>query len=102
MTSWKEFTQVAPRIAAVFTRRHTATGALCMLATLRSDGFPRPMCLKQSVDYPAEFSPRRRRPGEENMLDDQGRSDARGQRRYRAGFELAAGFGASQDGIDHL
>jgi pyridoxamine 5'-phosphate oxidase-like protein len=41
MTTWKEFTQGAPRIAAIFTRRYTATGNLCLLATLRADGFPR-------------------------------------------------------------
>jgi Pyridoxamine 5'-phosphate oxidase len=41
MTTWKEFTERAPRIAAIFARRHAATGNLCMLATLRSDGFPR-------------------------------------------------------------
>jgi hypothetical protein len=41
MTTWKDFTRDAPRIAAVFSRRHAATGKLCMLATLRSDGFPR-------------------------------------------------------------
>lgn len=41
MPSWQELTQDAPRIAAIFTRRHAATGNLCMLATLRSDGFPR-------------------------------------------------------------
>jgi hypothetical protein len=41
MTSWQEFTQGAPRIAAIFRRRHAATGNLCMLATIRSDGFPR-------------------------------------------------------------
>jgi hypothetical protein len=41
MTTWREFTEGAPRIATVFTRRHAATGNLCMLATLRSDGFPR-------------------------------------------------------------
>jgi len=41
MTTWMEFTHAAPRIAAIFTRRHAATGNLCMLATLRSDGFPR-------------------------------------------------------------
>ena len=41
MTTWTEFTDSAPRIAAVFTRRHAATGNLCLLATLRSDGFPR-------------------------------------------------------------
>ncbi len=41
MTTWKEFTESAPQIAAVFARRHAATGNLCLLATLRSDGFPR-------------------------------------------------------------
>ncbi|MFC4950641.1 pyridoxamine 5'-phosphate oxidase family protein [Pseudonocardia sp. GCM10023141] len=41
MTTWQEFTAVAPRIAEIFERRHTATGNLCMLGTLRPDGFPR-------------------------------------------------------------
>ncbi len=41
MVRWSEFVEVAPRIAAVFTRRHVATGNLCLLATLRSDGHPR-------------------------------------------------------------
>jgi hypothetical protein len=41
VATWKEFTVAAPRIAAIFTRRHAATGNLCMLATLRSDGSPR-------------------------------------------------------------
>jgi hypothetical protein len=41
MTTWKDFAEVAPRISAIFTRRHAAAGNLCMLATLRSDGFPR-------------------------------------------------------------
>jgi hypothetical protein len=41
MTTWNEFTEAAPRIAEIFARRHAATGNLCMLATLRSDGFPR-------------------------------------------------------------
>jgi hypothetical protein len=41
MTMWKAFTEAAPRIAAVFTRRHAAAGNLCLLATLRSDGYPR-------------------------------------------------------------
>jgi hypothetical protein len=41
MVEWKEFVEEAPRIAEVFLRRHTATGNLCMLATLRSDGYPR-------------------------------------------------------------
>jgi len=41
MTTWPEFTPAAPRIAAVFARRHAATGNLCLLGTLRSDGFPR-------------------------------------------------------------
>ncbi|HET9139950.1 pyridoxamine 5'-phosphate oxidase family protein [Actinophytocola sp.] len=41
MTSWTEFTESAPSIAEVFLRRHAATHKLCLLATLRSDGFPR-------------------------------------------------------------
>jgi hypothetical protein len=41
MTKWTEFIQGAPRISEIFTRRHTATGNLCLLATLRSDGYPR-------------------------------------------------------------
>jgi hypothetical protein len=41
MVAWTEFAEEAPRIAEIFVRRHTATGNLCMLATLRSDGFPR-------------------------------------------------------------
>jgi hypothetical protein len=41
MTTWTEFTEVAPLIAAIFARRHAATGKLCLLATLRSDGSPR-------------------------------------------------------------
>ncbi len=41
MTTWTQFTQAAPRIAALFSRRHAATGKLCLLGTLRSDGFPR-------------------------------------------------------------
>ncbi|WP_300013567.1 pyridoxamine 5'-phosphate oxidase family protein [Pseudonocardia sp.] len=41
MTTWSGFAAAAPRIATIFTRRHAATGKLCMLATLRSDGFPR-------------------------------------------------------------
>ena len=41
MVTWGEFAGEAPDIAEVFVRRHTATGNLCMLATLRSDGYPR-------------------------------------------------------------
>ncbi|MFE5707448.1 pyridoxamine 5-phosphate oxidase [Rhodococcus sp. ACS1] len=41
MASWNEFAEAAPRIAAIFSRRHAATKNLCMLGTLRSDGFPR-------------------------------------------------------------
>lgn len=41
MVAWHEFAAEAPRIAEVFVRRHRATGNLCMLATLRSDGYPR-------------------------------------------------------------
>jgi Pyridoxamine 5'-phosphate oxidase len=41
MTTWRSFTESAPRIAAIFDRRYEATGNLCMLATIRSDGYPR-------------------------------------------------------------
>ncbi len=39
--TWAEFADAAPHIAEIFQRRHRAAGNLCMLATLRSDGFPR-------------------------------------------------------------
>jgi Pyridoxamine 5'-phosphate oxidase len=41
MVAWGVFTEQAPRIAEVFVRRHAATGSLCILATIRSDGYPR-------------------------------------------------------------
>ncbi|MFP5020339.1 pyridoxamine 5'-phosphate oxidase family protein [Pseudonocardia phyllosphaerae] len=41
MTTWDEFATAAPHIAAIFRRRHAATGNLCLLGTLRADGFPR-------------------------------------------------------------
>jgi hypothetical protein len=41
MVTWKGFAAEAPHIAAIFARRHAATGNLCLLATLRSDGYPR-------------------------------------------------------------
>ncbi len=41
MVDWNDFALEAPRIAEVFVRRHKATGNLCFLATLRSDGSPR-------------------------------------------------------------
>ncbi|MGV9821424.1 pyridoxamine 5'-phosphate oxidase family protein [Nocardia xishanensis] len=41
MTFWTPFTEEAPKISTVFSRRHKATGNLCMLATLRADGSPR-------------------------------------------------------------
>ena len=41
MHTWSEFAAAAPRIAQIFRRRHTATGNLCLLGTLRPDGFPR-------------------------------------------------------------
>src|ERR1700759_3463241 len=40
MTTWTELSEHAPRITEIFTRRHAATGHLCLLATLRKDGFP--------------------------------------------------------------
>lgn len=41
MARWTDFAASAPAIAEVFVRRHSATGNLCFLGTLRSDGFPR-------------------------------------------------------------
>jgi hypothetical protein len=41
MATWVEFQQAAPHVAAVFERRHAATGNLCFLGTLRRDGSPR-------------------------------------------------------------
>lgn len=41
MMTWQAFTAAAPTITTVFNRRYAATGKLCMLATIRSDGFPR-------------------------------------------------------------
>jgi hypothetical protein len=41
MVDWQQFEREAPHIAAVFRRRHAATGNLCFLATNRPDGYPR-------------------------------------------------------------
>lgn len=41
MAGWSEFADAAPQISEIFARRHAATGNLCMLATLRTDGYPR-------------------------------------------------------------
>jgi pyridoxamine 5'-phosphate oxidase-like protein len=41
VAGWEGFAASAPTIAEVFARRHAATGNLCMLGTLRPDGFPR-------------------------------------------------------------
>jgi hypothetical protein len=41
VVTWKRFADEAPQIADLFVRRHTATGKLCLLGTLRSDGYPR-------------------------------------------------------------
>ncbi|HEX2274785.1 MAG TPA: pyridoxamine 5'-phosphate oxidase family protein [Acidimicrobiales bacterium] len=41
VVSWREFSEQSPRVAEVFVRRHSATRNLCLLATLRSDGYPR-------------------------------------------------------------
>lgn len=39
--TWTTFADEAPTIAAIFQRRHHATGNLCLLATNRPDGYPR-------------------------------------------------------------
>ena len=41
MVAWLDFATEAPKVAEIFVRRHAATGNLCLLATLRADGYPR-------------------------------------------------------------
>lgn len=41
MVTFSEFQSEAPHIAEIFVRRHSAAGNLCLLGTLRSDGYPR-------------------------------------------------------------
>ncbi len=41
MVAWQQFSEESLRIGEVFVRRHSATGNLCLLATLRADGYPR-------------------------------------------------------------
>lgn len=41
MVNWAQFVEEAPHISEVFLRRHTATHNLCLMATIRSDGYPR-------------------------------------------------------------
>lgn len=41
MVTFSQLQSEAPHIAEIFVRRHTATGNLCFLGTLRSDGYPR-------------------------------------------------------------
>lgn len=41
MVGWSRFAAEAPHIAEIFARRHQATGNLCLMATLRADGYPR-------------------------------------------------------------
>lgn len=49
MVTWTEFADEAPRIAEIFLRRHAATGNLCLLSTLRSDGYPRISPIEPSI-----------------------------------------------------
>lgn len=49
MVTWQEFAGAAPRIAEVFVRRHATTGNLCLLATLRADGYPRISPMEPSI-----------------------------------------------------
>ena len=41
MAHWGAFAEEAPHVSEVFTRRHAATGYLCLMGTLRSDDWPR-------------------------------------------------------------
>jgi len=49
MVSWHEFRQRAPHIAEIFERRHTATGNLCFLGTIRKDGSPRVSAMEPRI-----------------------------------------------------
>jgi hypothetical protein len=49
VTTWRQFTEAAPRIGEIFARRHAATGRLCLLATLRADGYPRISPLEPTI-----------------------------------------------------
>ncbi|MBA2280536.1 MAG: pyridoxamine 5'-phosphate oxidase family protein [Acidimicrobiia bacterium] len=48
MRSWKDFTAAAPETAAIFDRRLGKTG-MALMATIRSDGFPRISPLEPAV-----------------------------------------------------
>jgi hypothetical protein len=41
MTTWQEFTAAAPRVSAIFAQRHHQADRLCLLGSLRADGYPR-------------------------------------------------------------
>jgi hypothetical protein len=49
MVAWSDFAAEAPHIAELFVRRHAATKNLCLLATTRSDGFPRISPMEPSI-----------------------------------------------------
>jgi hypothetical protein len=52
MVNWSEFAEQAPHIAEIFVRRHTKTQNLCLMATTRSDGFPRISPLEPRIVAP--------------------------------------------------
>lgn len=52
MVNWSQFVSEAPHISEVFVRRHTATHNLCLMATTRSDGYPRISPLEPRIVEP--------------------------------------------------
>lgn len=49
MVTWAQFTKEAPYVSEVFSRRHAATGKLCMLGTIKADGSPRVSPMEPNV-----------------------------------------------------
>lgn len=52
MFNWSEFAEQAPHIAEIFVRRHAEAETLCLMATTRSDGFPRISPLEPRIVAP--------------------------------------------------
>jgi hypothetical protein len=52
MVNWSEFAAEAPHIAEIFVRRHTDAQNLCLMATIRSDGYPRISPLEPRIIEP--------------------------------------------------
>jgi hypothetical protein len=52
MVNWSEFAAEAPHISEIFVRRHGDAQNLCLMATTRSDGYPRISPLEPRIIEP--------------------------------------------------